>query len=254
MKKNIKAAIPSMVLTMALILVWSIISESGLISKFILPSPIMVFSAFFKNFLTLLQHAVVTLSETIIGLIISIILAFFTAVLMDKHQKIKRALYPFLVVSQTIPTIAVAPIIVLLFGYGIFPKIILVIICCFFPITVAFFDGLANVPIAYLNLLKCMRATYIQTLVHLKIPFAIPNFFSGLKIATTYAFISAVVSEWLGGTAGLGVYMTRVKSSYSFDKLFAAIFFISLISFIFIKLINLLQAKVLNRLHFDKRG
>lgn len=254
MKKNVKNAIPATILTTTLILIWAVTSELGLIPKFMLPSPIMVFSALFKNLTTLFQHAAVTLFETIIGLIISIFSAFFTAVLMDKYAKIKQAIYPLLVVTQTVPTVAVAPIIVLFFGYGILPKIILVVICCFFPITIAFFDGLTSVPTDYLNLLKGMRATYTQTLIHLKIPFAVPHFFSGLKISGTYAFISAVVAEWLGGSAGLGVYMTRVKSAYSFDKLFAAIIFISIISFAFIQAINFLQKMALTRLHMAKRG
>lgn len=254
MKKHIKKALPAALLTSILILVWAAISEFEIIPKFMLPSPIMVFSAFFKNLVLLSQHACVTLFETFIGLIISLFLAFFTAVLMDRYVKIKLAIYPLLIVTQTVPTIAVAPIIVLFFGYGILPKVILVIVCCFFPITVALFDGLTSVPSDYLNLLKGMNANYVQTLFHLKIPFAVPHFFSGLKIAGTYAFISAVVAEWLGGTTGLGVYMTRVKSAYSFDKLFATIIFISIISFIFIEVINLLQKMALNRLHMDKRG
>ena len=171
---------------------------------------------------------------------------------MDKCQKIKQAIYPLLIITQTVPTIAIAPIIVLFFGYGIFSKIVLVVICCFFPITIALSDGLTSVPSDYLNLLRCMKATYLQTLVHLKFPFAVPHFFSGLKIAGTYAFISAVVAEWLGGTDGLGVYMTRVKSAYSFDKLFAAIIFISMVSFVFIAIINSLQKVVLAHLNMDK--
>ena len=94
-----------------------------------------------------------------------------------------------------------------------------------------------------------MNASYFQTLIHLKIPFSIPYFFAGLKISVTYSFITAVVAEWLGGTAGLGVYMTRVKSSYAFDKLFASIIFISIVSFIFFRIIVMIQNKILNHLH-----
>lgn len=254
MKKNVKKIIPATSIVAILTLLWAAISELGLIPKFMLPTPFAVFSALLENLPTLFSHALTTLLESIVGLIISIILAFVIAVLMDKYPKIKLALSPLLIATQTIPTIAIAPIIVLFFGYGILSKIILVIICCFFPITIALSDGLESISDGYLNLLKCMNATYFQILVHLKIPFAMPHFFSGLKIAGTYAFIGAVVAEWLGGSAGLGVYITRVKSAYSFDKLFAAIFFISVVSFFFIKIIDFLQKKVLNRLHMDKRG
>lgn len=254
MKNKIKNIIPVTVLILVLVLVWVIVSQLEIIPEFMLPSPQAVFFAFIKNFTTMLNHAVITLFETFVGLTISVILAFFLALLMDKFTIIQKAIQPLLIATQTIPTIVIAPIIILFFGYGILPKIVLVVICCFFPITIALFDGFINVEKDYLNLLKCMNANYMQILIHLKIPFAMPYFFSGLKISVTYAFISAVVSEWLGGTMGLGVYMTRVKSTYSFDKLFASIIFISVTSFVFIKVIDLIQKKVLNRLHIDKRG
>ena len=252
MKKVLFNVLPSTVLVITLILIWTIISELSIIPQFMLPAPTAVFFAFCKNFPTLFQHSLITLLETLIGLLVSIILAFLSALLMDRFSIIKRAVQPLLIVTQTVPTIAVAPIIVLFFGYGILPKIILVIICCFFPVTIALLDGFTTIDKGYLNLLKCMNATYMQTLFHLKMPLATPQFFSGLKIAVTYAFISAVVAEWLGGTAGLGVYMTRVKSAYAFDKLFASIIFISMISFLFIKTIECIRNKTLNRLNIDK--
>lgn len=251
---KIKRRIPSIALILILIITWSIISTLDIIPKFMLPSPMSVLRALINNFPILIKHSLITISETIIGLIISIILGFIIAILMDRYKIIKQAIYPILVVTQTVPTIAIAPIIILFFGYGILPKIILVILCCFFPITISLTEGFLNINKDYLNLLRSMNASYIQTLIHLKIPFTIPYFFSGLKVSVTYAFISAVVAEWLGGTLGIGVYMTRVKSAYAFDKLFASILFISIISFIFLKLIDLLQNKTLIHLHINKRG
>lgn len=241
--------LPATILTSIFIAAWAIASELNIIPKFMLPPPLAVFSALIKNFPDLVRHSFVTLFETFSGLAISIVLAFFVALLMDRYKPLKQAIHPFLITTQTVPTICVAPIIILFFGYGIFSKIVLVIICCFFPITIALFDGFSDINKDFLNLLKCMNATYTQTLIHLKIPFALPHFFSGLKIAVTYAFISAVVAEWLGGTSGLGVYMTRVKSAYSFDKLFASIIFISISSFLFIKITDSIQKKISNHFH-----
>lgn len=254
-KKFLKLNLPVMALVLILIFIWGAVSESGAIPQFILPSPGAIFTALINILPVLLQHSVTTLSETALGLIFSVTLAIILAILMDRFVTIKRAIYPVLVVTQTVPTIAIAPFIVLLFGYDMLPKVILVVICCFFPIAISLCDGFSNVEVEYLNLMHCMNATYAQTLVHLKIPFAVPSFFSGLKVSATYAFISAVVAEWLGGTRGLGVYMTRVKAAYAFDRLFASIFFISVVSFVFVKVIELAQKKILNRLHLgSERG
>ncbi len=249
MYNKIKKFFPSLIILFLLFIIWFIVSEFNIIPKFMLPSPNSVISSFINEFFTLLKHSLITFSETIIGLISSIFLSFNTAILMDKYKTIKQALYPILIITQTIPTIAIAPIIILFFGYGLLPKIVLVVICCFFPLTVSLSEGFESITLDYLNLFKSMNASYFQTLIHLKIPFSIPYFFAGLKISITYSFITAVVAEWLGGTAGLGVYMTRVKSSYAFDKLFASIIFISIVSFIFFRIIVMIQNKILNHLH-----
>lgn len=250
-KKFVQSNLPAMIFILILIAIWGAVSEFGVIPQFILPSPKATFTALIKNLPVLLQHSAPTLLETALGLLFSVILAIILVVLMDRFVTIKRAIYPILVVTQTVPTIAIAPFIVLIFGYDMLPKVILVVICCFFPIAISLFDGFTNVEVEYLNLMRCMNATYVQTLVHLKVPFAVPSFFSGLKVSATYAFISAVIAEWLGGTRGLGVYMTRVKSAYAFDLLFASIFFISVVSFVFVKIIDFSQKKMLNRLHLS---
>lgn len=250
-KKFVKLNLPAMIFVLILVFIWGAVSEFGAIPQFILPSPSATFTALIRILPVLLQHSVTTLLETALGLLFSVLFSVIFAILMDRFVTVKRAIYPVLIVTQTVPTIAIAPFIVLLFGYDMLPKVILVVICCFFPIAISLCDGLSNVEAEYLNLMRAMNATYTQTLLHLKIPFAAPSFFSGLKVSVTYAFISAVVAEWLGGTRGLGVYMTRVKAAYAFDRLFASIFFISAVSFAFVKVIEFAQKMVLNRLHLD---
>lgn len=250
-KKFVKLNLPAIIFVLILVFIWGAVSEFGAIPQFILPSPSATFTALIRILPVLLKHSATTLLETALGLLFSVLFAVIFAILMDRFVTIKRAIYPVLIVTQTVPTIAIAPFIVLLFGYDMLPKVILVVICCFFPIVISLCDGLSNVEVEYVNLMRGMNATYTQTLVHLKIPFAVPSFFSGLKVSVTYAFISAVVAEWLGGTRGLGVYMTRVKAAYAFDRLFASIFFISAVSFAFVKVIEFAQKMVLNRLHLD---
>lgn len=230
------------ILAIAFILViWQILSGTGIVPKFMLPSPLDVIVAFYKDFPLLMSHAKTTLVEAFLGLSLGVILGFFIAVIMDRFEFANKAIYPVLVITQTVPTVAIAPLLVLWLGYGIVPKVTLIIITSFFPIAVGLLDGFYAADKDALNLLKAMGASRFQSFMHIKLPSALSHFFAGLRISVSYSIIGAVVAEWLGGFSGLGVYMTRVRKSYSFDKMFAVIFFISFISLILMFLVTLLQ-------------
>ena len=220
---------PFIIIVFILVL-WQILSMTGIVPKFMLPSPFDVIKAFFSDFGLLMHHTVITLTEAFLGLGLVIILGFVTAVIMDRFEFAYKAIYPVLVITQTVPTVAIAPLLVLWLGYGIMPKITLIVITSFFPITVGLLDGFKSADKDALNLLKTMGATPFQNFIHIKFPSSIGYFFAGLRISVSYSIIGAVVAEWLGGFDGLGVYMTRVRKSYSFDKMFAVIFFVSAIS------------------------
>lgn len=206
-----------------------------------LPSPIDVIKAFINNFGIMMQQATVTLQEAVYGLLIGITLAFFVATVMDRFVFVYKAVYPILVITQTIPTIAIAPLLVLWMGFGMAPKITLVVITTFFPISIGLLDGYRSADSDEINMMRSMGANKIQIFRHIKLPSALGAFFSGLRISAAYAVVGAVISEWLGGFSGLGVYMTRVKKAYAFDKMFAVIVFISIISLLLMSLIGLLQ-------------
>lgn len=206
-----------------------------------LPSPIDVVKAFADNFSIMMKQAAVTLQETLYGLLIGIAIAFVIASLMDRFTIINKALYPVLVVTQTIPTIAIAPLLVLWMGFGMAPKITLVVITTFFPIAIGLLNGFQSVDEDAINLMRSMGAKRLQIFRIIKLPNATASFFSGLRISAAYAVVGAVVSEWLGGFEGLGVYMTRVKKAYAFDKMFAVIVFISAISLVLIGIVVLLE-------------
>ncbi len=228
-----------------IIILWQVISYTELVPKFMLPSPVEVVLAFIKDFKLIFSHIWITLLEAAMGLSISIIFSFILAIIMDKYKIFDRAIYPILVISQTVPTVAIAPIIVLWFGFGIMPKILLIFSTCFFPMTISILTGFKDVDEDMLKLMKSMDSSYIKTLFIVKIPLAMQSFFSGLKIAATYAIVGAVVSEWLGGEKGIGVYMTRVKKSYAFDKMFASIIIISLLSLLLVWVIRILEKKII---------
>ncbi len=211
------------------------------VPAYMLPSPIDVVKAFADNFSIMMKQAAVTLQETLYGLLIGIAIAFVIASLMDRFTIINKALYPVLVVTQTIPTIAIAPLLVLWMGFGMAPKITLVVITTFFPIAIGLLNGFQSVDEDAINLMRSMGARRLQIFRIIKLPNATASFFSGLRISAAYAVVGAVVSEWLGGFEGLGVYMTRVKKAYAFDKMFADIVFISAISLVLMGIVVLLE-------------
>lgn len=206
-----------------------------------LPSPRDVVWAFIEDFNLLMHHAKTTLLEALLGLSFGILLGFVIAVIMDNSKTAYKAIYPVMILTQTVPTVAIAPLLVLWLGYGVLPKITLIVITSFFPIAINLLNGFRSSDKDALNLLKAMGASPSQRFVHIKLPSSMSHFFAGLRISVSYSIIGAVVAEWLGGFSGLGVYMTRVRKSYSFDKMFAVIFFISAISLLLMNGVTLLQ-------------
>lgn len=192
----------------------------------------------------LMQHAAVTLAEAFAGLGCGIALGFLTATVMDRFEPLYKAFYPLIVITQTVPTVAIAPLLVLWFGYEMLPKIVLITLTTFFPIAVGLLSGFKAADKDSVNLLRAMGADNNRIFRTVKLPGALPQFFSGLRISTSYAVVGAVISEWLGGFEGLGVYMTRVKKAYAFDKMFAVIILISVISLILMKGVDYLHKKL----------
>ena len=227
----------------SILLVWQLLSMSGIVPPYMLPTPFQVTAVFVADFHLLMRHLLFTLMEAIIGLSIAVSAAFVLAVIMDANSFIKQSVTPILLLTQTMPVIAVAPLLILWMGYGLAPKITLVFLTCFFPVTIGLLGAFASADNDALRLLQSMGAKKWQLYRYIKIPQALPAFFSGLKISASYSIIGAVVAEWLGGDAGLGVYMIRVRRSYSFDKMFAVILLVSALSLLLIKLVSLLEKK-----------
>lgn len=240
--QNITNKIAPFLALIVLLIIWYACSEGGIVPAYMLPSPKAVLLAFVNNFEIMMEQAAVTLQETAYGLLIGMALAFIVASLMDRFDFLNKALYPILVITQTIPTIAIAPLLVLWMGFGMAPKITLVVITTFFPISIGLLTGFKSVDCDAVNLMRSMGATEMQIFINVKIPNALTEFFSGLRVSTAYAVVGAVVSEWLGGFEGLGVYMTRVKKAYAFDKMFAVIIFISLISLLLMGIVSIIES------------
>jgi len=229
----------------ALILIWQIISMSDLVPGYMLPSPVRVTAAFAADFPLLMRHLWRTLLEAAAGLAMAVAASFVLAITMDANRFLRQSLTPLLLLTQTMPTIAIAPLLILWMGYGVAPKIALVFLVCFFPMTIGLLGAFSRADTDAINLLRSMGASRRQIYQYIKLPQGLPAFFSGLKIAGSYSIIGAVIAEWLGGDAGLGVYMIRVRRSYSFDKMFAVILLTSVLSIILIKAIGMVEKQAL---------
>ncbi|MGE5396158.1 MAG: ABC transporter permease [Chitinophagales bacterium] len=232
-------------LILGFLAVWEGIVRWQAIPNYILPGPFEVAVSFYKNFPIIVSHSAVTILECIMGFILAVLLAFIIAILMDEIKPFKEAVYPLLIASQTVPIIFIAPLFIIWFGYGIMPKIIVVVLVCFFPIAINFLSGLAGIDQDYINLFRSMRASRLQTLRLVKIPLAMPTFFSGLKISATYSVMGAVIGEWLGAERGLGLYMTLSQHSFQVDRVFAAILAITILSLILFGMISALEKLII---------
>lgn len=228
-----------------IIVLWQVIVEIKGIPQYILPTPMDIIGVFIDDFENLYSNTVVTLYEAIVGFSLALIIAVAIGILMDFLSIFKKCFYPIFLVSQTIPTITIAPLLIIWFGFGALPKILMVTLTCFFPILISFIDGLENIDKDYLNLFKTMKSNKIQTFIHLKLPMSMEKLFSGIKISVTYMVVSATVAEWLGGTKGLGVYMVKAKSAYALDKVFASTIVVVIFSLLFVGITQIIKKIVI---------
>ncbi len=205
------------------IAIWEMSVKMFNISLYILPAPSKILSAIVENFDVLWEHSMVTLTEALIGLAISTLLAILIAILMDMSKTFKTSVYPYLIVTQTVPVMVLGPLFSIWLGFGMAPKVLIVIFMCFFPIAISFADALGQVDQNQINLLRSFKASTWQIYSMVKIPSGALGLFSGLKVAATYCIGGAIVGEWLSSSAGLGYYMLRVKNGYMLDKVFACV-------------------------------
>jgi len=253
MKKTSRAALPALAI-IALLALWEALVRLMDIPSYVLPSPSEVLAALWEDRAALLQHSGVTVAEALGGMGISLVLALALGMLMDVSEKVKAVLYPILVVTQTVPMIVLSPILILYLGFGTAPKILTVVLMCFFPIVVSFTDGMGQIAPGYVNLIRTYGGNTLQVYTLVKIPYAMPALFSGLKVAATYSISGAVVGEWVASQAGIGYYLLRVKNSYALDKMFASVLVIILLSLMMNGLITLLQRLCLPHLYRNKQG
>lgn len=224
-----------------LLIVWEMVAVRMEIEPWLLPSPTDILREGITEINGIASHLGSTIKLAVIGFLIATLIGILIATLLHLFPRVRDAVYPLLILSQNVPIIVLAPLLVIWFGFGILPKIIVISLVCFFPIAVATLDGLRQTPNDLKHYFKMMGANKRELFCKLELPYSLPFLFSGLKISATYSVMGAVISEWLGAQQGIGVYMTLSSSSFRTDRVFVAIFVVMMLSLIFFGCIALLE-------------
>lgn len=220
--------------------------RSGTVPAFIIPAPSQVLAAIWEYRSALfLKHLPVTLWEVLLGLFLSVIGGVLLAVSMFYSRAIEKMVYPLVVISQTIPIIAISPIFILWFGYTVWSKVAVTVLIAFFPMVVNTYDGLKQGDREYGELLRAMGAGKWKVFIKVQIPMALPAFFSGLKMALVFCVIGATIGEWLGASEGLGYFTRRMSSSMRVDAVFGAVVILSLLGIVLFMIAALLERSLL---------
>ena len=243
MRKSCKASLPAAIFIFILLLLWQM-GAMGLDAAYILPSPTQILTRLWELREPLvLVHLPATMNVTLLGLGISLVLGLALAIAMDASDLIRRTLYPIVVVSQTIPTTAIAPLFVLWFGYGIWSKVLVSVLITFFPITITVYDGLRSAKTEMAELLQTYGATKLDIFLKIKVPCALPYFFSAVKMAVPISIIGAAIGEWLGAKSGLGYFSRRMMTQLDGAGVFAPIVLLSLVAILLVAVVALLEKK-----------
>jgi putative hydroxymethylpyrimidine transport system permease protein len=228
-------------LTVALLVAWELIVRLGHVPEYLLPAPTQILADLKTDWVILWPAMLVTLKEVVIGFVIATVAGVGLAVVLHLYGPLRRAMYPILIGSQTIPIVVLAPILVILLGYGILPKLVIVALICFFPIVVNGIDGLRAVDEDFIRMMYTLDATRWGIFRRVEFPGALPSFFSGMRIAATFAAIGAVFGEWSGSNAGLGYVMLEATPNLLTARIFAAILMLTVISLVLFGLVSLLE-------------
>ncbi len=239
LKSRLKRAWPPAAVLLGVVLIWEFAVHFFDIPKYILPAPSSILSTLVSKWTSSLASATwVTLTEVLIGFVLSLVTAILIAVVLHASEHVRRGVYPLLIGSQTIPIVVIGPILAIIFGYNIVPKVILVTLICFFPIVVTTIDGLASVDPMLIRMMKTLYGTRWSIFTRVEFPAALPSMFSGIRVAASYAAIGAVFGEYAGSSNGLGYIMIQATPQLQTAMVFAAILLLSAISVVMFVLVT----------------
>ena len=245
-----KRWLPPIVIVVVLLGLWQLAASLDVIANalniepFLVPSPSEIAQSLWADRSLLLDNGWVTLQEVLAGFALSVVAGVAFAVVLHLSPMLRRAFYPLLIASQTVPIVVIAPILVVWLGFGIGPKLVIIALICFFPITVNTLDGLRSVDPDLLKMMRTLDASRLQTFRRIEGPSALPYFFSGAKIAVAVAVIGAVFGEWAGSSSGLGHLIQQASAQLQTARTFAAVVVLSALAIVLFGLLAVIERRV----------
>jgi ABC-type nitrate/sulfonate/bicarbonate transport system permease component len=249
-----RRVLPPLLFSLVVLGAWQAYTEMADINPLLLPSPLAVAASVVDNAALFAHNAVVTLQEILLGFVLGSAAGIGLAVLLTYSLLAERAVYPWLVASQMVPIVAVAPILVLWFGFTIVPKVVVVALVCFFPVVVNTIDGLQAVDPEMVRLMRTLGMSRLRIMRSVRVPSALPYLFSGLKVAMALSVIGAVFGEWVGSSEGLGYLMLALNNQLATTELFAAVLVLSLMGIALFFLVGLVERLVIPWHHETRRA
>ncbi|WP_341367939.1 ABC transporter permease [Yoonia sp. BS5-3] len=229
------------------VILWQIVIWLTGVARFILPPPMLVAQTIWESRMLLLEHAAITMAEVLIGLALGALLGFVTAVALAASPMARVFMRPILVFSQAIPVFALAPILTLWLGFGLWSKVAMALLIIYFPVVSSFFDALMRTNRDWIGMAKVMGASPARIMWHIRIPAALPGFASGLRLAAVYAPIGAIIGEWVGASKGLGYLMLLANGRAKTDLMFAALIVLAVLTLLLHAVVNRFCERMLDR-------
>jgi ABC-type nitrate/sulfonate/bicarbonate transport system permease component len=234
-----------LLLLAALLVAWEVLVRALGTPDYLLPAPSAVAAALGRDASVLAGHTVATTTTALLGLGLGATVGVVLAGVMTASERARAALYPLVVVSQSVPMVVLAPLFVVWFGFGLLPRVLVVALVAFFPVAVATVEGLLSADRDQVDLLRAMGARRVDVARHVLVPGALPSLATGLTVAASYAMFGAVVGEWIGASEGLGLYLERSRASFATDQMFAAVVVIAAVSVALVGCVLLAQRLLL---------
>ncbi|MCT2536749.1 ABC transporter permease [Aquibacillus koreensis] len=246
----------SVVLFILVLAAWELTVKLRDIPELILPKPTVIVENLYRNIMSgyLLDHAKVTLIEILGGFFIGAVLGIGLGFLVSRSTFLKEVLHPYIIASQAMPKLALAPLLTLWFGYGLMPKIVITALISFFPLFESTVAGLSYVDKDKLALFRSLRATRYQILMKLRLPIALPYLMSGLRVAIVLSVVGAAVSEFIGANQGLGAVITTAMGMMDTPLMFSAFILLTLIGILFYQMIAIIESSFLKKYYFSRRN
>ena len=241
MRQVLGRGCPPLALLAGAVALWEVVVRAAHVPDYLFPAPTSVVSSLHADGGLLGSATLVTLREVALGYLLAVAAALTIALVLHFSEALRRALLPLLVLSQTVPTVLLAPILAILLGYGIEPKLVVVAVVCFFPIVVNTVDGLRSADPELVRMMQTLHGGRLAILRRVELPGALPAIFSGARIAATYAAVGAVFGEWAGSSAGLGFVILQAQPALDTARIFAAVLLLSALALALYALVTLAE-------------